>query len=81
MSHAADVMSAHVEHLKRRRMTDSEELLEVRKLLHRRKGRLHSDSTGQCRPLQIITAHYINLKCLSLLKQMTEMLSSDYLNR
>ncbi|XP_056614507.1 inositol 1,4,5-triphosphate receptor associated 2 isoform X2 [Triplophysa dalaica] len=45
VSHAADVMSAHVEHLKRRRMTDGEELLEVRKLLHRRKGRLHSDST------------------------------------
>ncbi|XP_057181686.1 inositol 1,4,5-triphosphate receptor associated 2 isoform X2 [Triplophysa rosa] len=45
VSHAADVMSAHVEHLKRRHMTDSEELLEVRKLLHRRKGRLHSDST------------------------------------
>ncbi|XP_051977714.1 inositol 1,4,5-triphosphate receptor associated 2 isoform X2 [Xyrauchen texanus] len=45
VSHAVDVMSVHIEHLKRRHTSESEELLEVRKLLHRRKGRLHSDST------------------------------------
>lgn len=73
-------MSAHVEHLNRRHVTGGDELLEVRKLLHRRRGRLHSDSTGQCRPLQIITAHNTRLK-LSLLKQMIEMLYSDNLNR
>ncbi|XP_073701044.1 uncharacterized protein [Garra rufa] len=43
--HAAELMSVHMEHLKKRHATESEELLEVRKLLHRRKGRLHSDST------------------------------------
>ncbi|XP_042604845.1 inositol 1,4,5-triphosphate receptor associated 2 isoform X3 [Cyprinus carpio] len=45
VSHAVELMSVHVEHLKRRHATESEEMLEVRKLLHRRKGRLHSDST------------------------------------
>ncbi|XP_043079613.1 inositol 1,4,5-triphosphate receptor associated 2 isoform X2 [Puntigrus tetrazona] len=45
VSHAVELMSMHVEHLKRRHATESEEMLEVRKLLHRRKGRLHSDST------------------------------------
>ncbi|XP_051551222.1 inositol 1,4,5-triphosphate receptor associated 2 [Myxocyprinus asiaticus] len=45
VSHAVDLMSVHVEHLKRRHTSESEELLEVRKLLHRRKGRLRSDST------------------------------------
>ncbi|XP_016314840.1 uncharacterized protein LOC107667632 isoform X2 [Sinocyclocheilus anshuiensis] len=45
VSHAVELMSVHVEHLKRRHAIQSEEMLEVRKLLHRRKGRLHSDST------------------------------------
>ncbi|XP_026054485.1 lymphoid-restricted membrane protein isoform X1 [Carassius auratus] len=45
VSHAVELMSVHMEHLKRRHATESEEMLEVRKLLHRRKGRLHSDST------------------------------------
>ncbi|XP_059424890.1 uncharacterized protein si:ch73-352p18.4 isoform X1 [Carassius carassius] len=45
VSHAVELLSVHMEHLKRRHVTDSEEMLEVRKLLHRRKGRLHSDST------------------------------------
>ncbi|XP_067253142.1 inositol 1,4,5-triphosphate receptor associated 1 [Chanodichthys erythropterus] len=45
VSHAVEIMSVHVEHLKRRHTTESEEMLEVRKLLHRRRGRLHSDST------------------------------------
>ncbi|XP_050961257.1 inositol 1,4,5-triphosphate receptor associated 2 [Labeo rohita] len=43
--HAVELMSVHMEHLKRRHAIESEEMLEVRKLLHRRKGRLHSDST------------------------------------
>ncbi|KAL1251924.1 hypothetical protein QQF64_019720 [Cirrhinus molitorella] len=43
--HAVELMSVHMEHLQRRHATESEEMLEVRKLLHRRKGRLHSDST------------------------------------
>lgn len=50
VSNAVELMSVHVEHLKRRHAIESEEMLEVRKLLHRRKGRLHSDSTGQCCP-------------------------------
>ncbi|XP_058617913.1 uncharacterized protein si:ch73-352p18.4 isoform X1 [Onychostoma macrolepis] len=45
VSNAVELMSVHVEHLKRRHAIESEEMLEVRKLLHRRKGRLHSDST------------------------------------
>lgn len=51
VSHAVEMMSVHVEHLKSRYTTESGELLEARKLLHRRRGRLHSDSTGQCCPL------------------------------
>ncbi len=50
VSNAVELMSVHMEHLKTRHAIDSEEMLEVRKLLHRRKGRLHSDSTGQCCP-------------------------------
>ncbi|XP_016421692.1 lymphoid-restricted membrane protein-like isoform X2 [Sinocyclocheilus rhinocerous] len=46
VSYAVELMSVHMEHLKRRHATVSEEMLEVRKLLHRRKGRLHSDSTN-----------------------------------
>ncbi|XP_016371138.1 uncharacterized protein LOC107710805 [Sinocyclocheilus rhinocerous] len=45
VSHAVELMSVHMQHLKRRHAIESEEMLEVRKLLHRRKGRLHSDST------------------------------------
>ncbi|XP_077081947.1 uncharacterized protein LOC143735681 isoform X1 [Siphateles boraxobius] len=45
VSHAVEMMSVHVEHLKRRHASESEEMLEARKMLHRRKRRLHSDST------------------------------------
>ncbi|XP_016112425.1 lymphoid-restricted membrane protein-like isoform X2 [Sinocyclocheilus grahami] len=50
--YAVELMSVHMEHLKRHHATVSEEMLEVRKLLHRRKGRLHSDSTDDTRPVQ-----------------------------
>lgn len=45
VSHAVELMSVHLEHLQKRHDTESEEMLEVRKLLHRRKGRLYSDCT------------------------------------
>ncbi|XP_039538086.1 inositol 1,4,5-triphosphate receptor associated 2 isoform X3 [Pimephales promelas] len=45
VSHAVEMMSIHVEHLKKRHASESEEMLEARKMLHRRKRRLHSDST------------------------------------
>ncbi|XP_056303957.1 inositol 1,4,5-triphosphate receptor associated 2 [Danio aesculapii] len=45
VSHAVELMSVHLEHLQKRHATESEEMLEVRKLLHRRTGRLYSDCT------------------------------------
>lgn len=44
VSHAVELMSVHVDHLKRRHTLDSAEILETRKLLQKTRGRLLSDT-------------------------------------
>ncbi|XP_031423170.1 inositol 1,4,5-triphosphate receptor associated 2 isoform X2 [Clupea harengus] len=45
VSHAVELMSVHVDHLKRRHTMDSAELLETRRLILKTRGRLLSDNT------------------------------------
>ncbi|XP_041945521.1 inositol 1,4,5-triphosphate receptor associated 2 isoform X1 [Alosa sapidissima] len=45
VSHAVELMSVHVDHLKRRHTLDSAEILEARRLLQKTRGRLLSDNT------------------------------------
>ncbi|XP_029908029.1 lymphoid-restricted membrane protein [Myripristis murdjan] len=41
---SVELMQIHMEHLKQRHITESAELLATRKLFHRNRGRIHSDS-------------------------------------
>ncbi|XP_036415827.1 inositol 1,4,5-triphosphate receptor associated 2 isoform X2 [Colossoma macropomum] len=54
MSRAVELMSLHVDHLKRRQSVENAELLQTRKLLQRARGRLLSDSADDGELKQLV---------------------------